>query len=242
MAQLTFPLDSQTKAVIFDKDGTLINFHLMWATWMTDLVRRLEQATHTQFGQQLLVNLGYDPSQNRVIPGSALAIATLDEMRTAIVEAMTQVGISEEQAAYALRQTWYLPDPVALAEPLTDLNALFTALNANGIKVAVATADDHAPADATLAGLGVASFVEMVVGADDMPPKPQPHAILAICEHLGIEPSQSVMVGDSPVDMLMGRAAGAGLCVGVASGIHTAAELEEYADIVIDSIRDLFPH
>jgi phosphoglycolate phosphatase len=104
----------------------------------------------------------------------------------------------------------------------------------------VATADNHAPAAATLAGLGVASLVEAIIGADDgLPVKPAPDAVLEICRRLGVTPAQAVMIGDTPVDMQMGRSAGAGLVVGVTSGVYPAELLTPYADVVLPSIAGL---
>jgi phosphoglycolate phosphatase len=48
-----------------------------------------------------------------------------------------------------------------------------------------------------------------------------------------------VVVGDAVADLRMGRAAGAGLVVGVLSGLSSAALLAPYADAVIDSVADL---
>ena len=47
------------------------------------------------------------------------------------------------------------------------------------------------------------------------------------------------MVGDSPHDLHMGRAAGAGLVVGVLTGVGTQEELVDIADMVVPSIADL---
>jgi phosphoglycolate phosphatase-like HAD superfamily hydrolase len=47
-------------------------------------------------------------------------------------------------------------------------------------------------------------------------------------------------VGDSPADIAMGRAAGAGLVVGVRTGVATAADLDA-ADRILDSVGDLLP-
>jgi phosphoglycolate phosphatase-like HAD superfamily hydrolase len=47
------------------------------------------------------------------------------------------------------------------------------------------------------------------------------------------------MVGDTPVDMQMGRSASAGLVVGVTSGVYPAELLAPYADVVLPSIVGL---
>jgi phosphoglycolate phosphatase-like HAD superfamily hydrolase len=211
----------------------------MWATWMVEMARRLELAAGLPLSGHLFRSLGYEPATGRVLPGLPLALAPMDEMRAAIVASLRAAGMADAAAWQALDAAWFFPDPVATARPLADLPALFGALRARGIRIAVATADNHAPAAATLAGLGVASLVDAIVGADDMPSKPEPDAVLAICRWLGVAPAQALVVGDAPVDMQMGRSAGAGLVVGVTSGIYLAEQLAPYADVVIDSIGGL---
>ena len=51
--------------------------------------------------------------------------------------------------------------------------------------------------------------------------------------------SAIAVVGDSPADLAMGRAAGAGLLVGVLSGVGTAADLEPLADLMLPSVAGL---
>src|SRR5207253_1206595 len=97
-------------------------------------------------------------------------------------------------AAAAIQAGWHIPDPVALARPLADLPALFGALRAGGMRIAVATTDDRAPTLATLAALGVAPLVDaLACGDDGYPIKPAPDAILALCRELGIVPAHAAM-------------------------------------------------
>ena len=63
--------------------------------------------------------------------------------------------------------------------------------------------------------------------------------LLRLCDELDIPPARVVVVGDAVADLQMGRTAGAGLVVGVLSGLSSAALLAPYADAVIDSVADL---
>ena len=63
--------------------------------------------------------------------------------------------------------------------------------------------------------------------------------ILGFCEHAGLEPAAVAMVGDSAHDLDAGRAAGAGLLVGVLTGPATRADLQPMADVVLDDISHL---
>ena len=70
--------------------------------------------------------------------------------------------------------------------------------------------------------------------------KPAPDPVFAVCQALGSEPPRVAVVGDSPADLAMARAAGAGLVVGVLSGVGTAADLAA-ADVVLGSVAELLP-
>ncbi len=68
--------------------------------------------------------------------------------------------------------------------------------------------------------------------------KPAPDPVFAICHAFRSEPSRVLVVGDTPADLQMGRSAGAGLVVGVRSGVTPPADLVG-ADALIGSVGDL---
>jgi phosphoglycolate phosphatase-like HAD superfamily hydrolase len=149
-------------------------------------------------------------------------------------------GLSQARAAALVADTWFTPDPVTTARPVTNLPHLFTSLRRQGLQIAIATSDDRAPTLATLANIGVAQQVAFVVAADDgVPLKPAPDMVWAACQAAGVPPSQSVVVGDALPELYMARAAGAGLSVGVANGVSSAEDLAALADVVIPSVRNL---
>jgi phosphoglycolate phosphatase-like HAD superfamily hydrolase len=229
--------------VVFDKDGTLIDFDRMWSGWSADLVRKLVALAGGDVRSRLVDALGLDPGGERVIPGSPLAAWPMARLRELTVATLVDGGLALAEAEATVARSWHPPDPVALAHPLTDLGALFGALRGRGIRVAVATSDDRAPTEATLAGLGLGELVEALVCADDgLRVKPEPDTFLHLCALLGVDPSRAAMVGDSAADVAMGRAAGAGLVVGVLSGVGSRAELEPFADTIIGSVGDLLPN
>jgi phosphoglycolate phosphatase len=228
------------KLIIFDKDGTLIDFDAMWGAWITDLARRLEASAGLSLAERLFQVMGFDSASGRVAAGGRLAVTPMAGLHALTVDLVRDVGIPPAAAEQVVAAAWYIPDPVALARPLADLPALFGALRARGIRIAVATSDDRTPTEMTLAGLGVADLVSAVIGADDgVPLKPAPDMVVTLCRDLGIAPARAAVVGDAVDDLEMGRAAGAGLVVGVLSGVSTAALLAPHADVVIPSVADL---
>ena len=75
-----------------------------------------------------------------------------------------------------------------------------------------------------LDGLGLSTRFAKVIGGDEAPRKPNPEGLLSICAALGVAPSEALMVGDSLVDLAVGRAAGVRVC-GVTWGHASRDEL-----------------
>ena len=228
---------------IFDKDGTLIDFHLMWGDWVRALADRIAAARGGErLDDVVFATMGVDQATGRVHPHGALAATPMARLREALVDGLAAAGVGVHEARRAVADAWHSPDPVTLAHPITDLRALFTALRASGIRIAVATSDDREPTERTLAHLGVAPLVDGVACADDgRPVKPQPHAVTWLCRELGVAANRAAVIGDSAADLRMGRAAGAGLMVGVLTGVGDRATLATLADVVVDSVADLAP-
>jgi phosphoglycolate phosphatase len=226
--------------VVFDKDGTLIEFDAMWGGWAAELGASLERAGGVPIRDALYRMLGVDPVSGRARAGGTLAATPMARLREQTGDLLVAVGLDGPAAERALDDAWHAPDPVQLARPLTDLGALFGRLRASGRRVAVATSDDREPTERTLDALGLTNAIDAVVCADDgVPVKPEPDMVLRLCARLGVAPSRTVVIGDSVADLEMGRRAGAGLVIGVLTGVDDAVHLGRHANVVLASIADL---
>jgi phosphoglycolate phosphatase-like HAD superfamily hydrolase len=225
--------------VVFDKDGTLIDFHAMWSAWMVELTADLVAATGRPIEASLYGAFGFDPVAGRALPGRPLATTPMADLRDLAIEALAAAGVDRSAAVAALDAAWVGPDPVALARPLADLPALFEALRQHGLRAAIVTTDDREPTMRSLGALGLADLVDAVLAADDgVPVKPAPHAVLHVAHELGVAPGSVAVVGDSAADLAMARAAGA-RAIAVTSGVGSAADLASLADAVLPSVAAL---
>ena len=226
--------------VVFDKDGTLIDFDAMWAPWIVELAARLERITGLPLAERLFAELGFDAAAGRTIAGGPLAVLPMAILRDAVPDVAVRAGAGAAAAAAAVDAAWFVPDPVTTARPLADLPRLFAALHGAGCRIAVATSDDHEPAARTLASLGLADLVDLLVGADDgLARKPAPDMVLRAAAAVDVPAARTAVVGDSLADLEMGRAAGAGRVIGVLSGVSAREDLEPFADAVVNSVADL---
>jgi phosphoglycolate phosphatase-like HAD superfamily hydrolase len=228
--------------LVFDKDGTLIEFHLMWGGWLDTLAGRLEAATGLSLKEGLYPLLGVDPRSGIVHAHGLLAATPMSRIREVVQAYVGEAGASPAAARDAVESAWHAPDPVALAQPVTDLGALLGRLRTRVGTFAVATSDDRVPTERTLEALGVTALFATITCADDgIRTKPAPDPVLYICATLGIAPARTAVVGDSPADLLMGRAAGVARSIGVLTGVGDRTSLEPFADLVLGSIAELAP-
>jgi phosphoglycolate phosphatase len=226
--------------VIFDKDGTIIEFGSMWSGWAVAIADALRLEVGRSVDGPLFEMLGYDVATGVVRPGGGLAATPMARLRERTREVLVAEGLSDVEAERALAAAWHAPDPVGLAQPLADLPALFAGLRTSGRRVAIATSDDREPTERTLAAFGLTGAIDALVCADDgIPVKPAPDMVLSLCATTGIAPSRTAVVGDSAADLLMARAAGAGLAIGVLTGVGDRADLAPHADRLIDSVEEL---
>lgn len=235
------PLDG-VDLLIFDKDGTLIEFHEMWGPWVGRLADRLEAATGLALRDGLHPLLGIDPATGRIHPHGLLAATPMSRIRDVVQSYVDNAGTGPALAAAAVAAAWHAPDPVTLAQPVADLPILLSRLRRHVGTFAVATSDDRIPTERTLAALGVAAeFAALSCADDGIRTKPAPDPVLYLCGRLGIPPGRAAVVGDSPADLQMGRAAGVARSIGVLTGVGDRASLGPLADVVLESIEDLGP-
>jgi phosphoglycolate phosphatase len=114
------------------------------------------------------------------------------------------------------------------------------AVHRAGVRTAVVTNKQHRFADALLRRLGLAGWVDAVVGGDScVRRKPDPQPLLFACESLQVPLSESLMVGDSVNDVQAARAAGIPV-VCVSYGYNEGRDPRTLdCDSLLDSLADL---
>ena len=220
------------EAVLFDKDGVLVDFDQTWGAWGGRFLDRLSQGDH-ELRTQAAEALVYDEDAAVFLASSPLIAGTSDTWLTLLEPVLPERKREDliEHAVAALKETTVV-STVELAPVLAELRAL-------GLPLGIATNDHEESARRQMDELGVVDMFDKIIGADSgYGAKPAPGMQLAFAEHLGIDPGQIAMVGDSTHDLFAGAEAGM-VCVAVLSGPAPEVELAPHAHVTLPDISYL---
>jgi len=241
-------IEVPARCVVFDKDGTLIDFH---AVWGPRLVRgATELAVAADLEDDFLVHLyqasGYDLANGKTSGQGPLATAPLHQFTVIIASVLFQHGIIWDRALELSDEhmgTSMTAIPTAQEIiPRGTLAESLGRLGEAGIPAVIATTDNRQATEIMLNVLELEPFfADVRCGDDDGPVKPDVAVLNEIAHGLQLQVGDLIMVGDTVSDLAMARKAGAALCVGITGGAGSAEELQPHADVLIDDIGEIRP-
>lgn len=221
--------------ILFDKDGTLLDYAKSWVPVNYELAR-IAAGGDEALARRLLLAGGMDPDTGHVAPDSLLAAGNTVE----IAEGMVAAGAPFSVDALAEHFDGLFAGSAALAVAVTDLAAFFATLYGRGYRLGVASSDNEASIRATARRFGFEDYIHYVAGYDSgYGVKPEPGMVLGFCAATGLAPHQVAVVGDNNHDLHMGRNAGAGLTVAVLTGTGSRESLSQASDYCLNDITEL---
>jgi HAD superfamily hydrolase (TIGR01509 family) len=216
------PLSQQPAAIILDLDGTLVDtVEMRIEAWLR---------TFDQFGipagrEHVAKLIGSD--------GRRLARVVADAAGSALDAALAEEIDRRAGEVYSELNT----DP----KPLPGARELLQALDAMGLRWAIATSSRPEQVGKSIESLNLPRPPAIIDGSRVEHAKPAPDLLLFVARELGIEPSHAWYVGDSLWDMQAARAAEMSP-IGVASGSATTDELQEAgAWQTVDNLNHVLP-
>lgn len=227
------------KGILFDKDGTLFDYHASWAPVNAGAAMTATRGD-PELAETLLVAGGLDPASGRYASGSLLAAAHTGEIAEAWARIMQMPADQVPDLIERLDRTFQELGPIH-ATPVGDLRALMTGLRDRGLILGVATSDSEEGARRMLTDAGCgADLVAYIAGYDSgHGGKPNPGMVHGFTAATGLPADSVMVVGDNLHDIRMGRAAGCRLAIGVLTGTSSRNDLAAEADAVLNSILDL---
>lgn len=196
------------KLVIFDWDGTLVDSIDSILTGFRHAYRRHGHPCPPETALKATIGLPLAAAFEAVSPG--LPTATMVTL---------------------YREYWF--DPGRPTSPwINGATETLDWLSQRNIRCAIATGKSRQGAELELTRLQAESRFATLKSSDCAAPKPHPEMLQQILRELEIDPSEAMMVGDSPLDLRMARAAKVP-AIGVLGGVGSAQSLHQEQPLAV---------
>jgi|GEM_PF-2740546 len=203
------------KGVLFDKDGTLLEFHSTQHSIYSAVLASLKADFRVPDSllRQLSAALGHLP--DRLTPDSLLQHSTNRQIAQAL---------SDTSRVYAEEHQWQQPcdaddlleliERLSLAEDvpyvaLPNVPETLSYLRRKGYRLGVATVDTRSATVAGLKKTGILEYFDYLGTGEESRPKPDPSLAEGFCSRYGVLPSELLIVGDGENDMVFAQNVGA---------------------------------
>ena len=233
------------KGILFDKDGTLVDFFSLWlgaAEEVTgEFLRKNSMPEDREMREYIMEAMGI--KNNKADPKGGLAYKSYAEIAKDLEKALSKknISISVREIGAQLEGvfTQYISgDDVCYIET-ADLKVLLEKLKRMEIYIGLATADTLYSALKCLESLNILAEFDYI-GADDGVKRPKPYSDMfqEFQEKFSLKPEEIAVVGDTCNDMVFARQNG-GIGIGVLSGVSEREDFGKEADYILASVEGL---
>ncbi|MEH2399466.1 HAD family hydrolase [Nostoc sp.] len=225
------------QAILFDKNGTLEDSE----TYLRSLAQRAARLIDAQvpgIGEPLLMAFGVNGSS--LNPAGLIAVASRRETEVACAAYIAETGkgwfeslkIATQALDEADKYIEQTPSPLFVGSL-----DLLKYLQEGGLKLGILSAATTKEVHNFVANHQLNDYIQLEMGVDEGPSKPDPVLFLQACQALEVEPGATLMVGDSVGDMQMARNAKAAGCIGI-TWVGKSDNVRG-ADVVINQLDEI---
>ncbi len=230
------------EAIIFDKDGTLLDFDAFWIAVSVNAIRQVlaDSGCAGVALEPILIAIGVQDGKTDM--NGVLCKGTYREIGEIVHDHLVQAGCTrscEDTVQQVIAAYNRHMDAGEVRPTCPTLKAVLTHLKAQGIKLAVVTTDNAPITRRCLEKLGILDLFDAVYTDDGKTPvKPDPACAEDFMALTGATRETTVMVGDTMTDVRFAKNAGIRV-VGIAQTAENRAVLLPHADAVIADMAQL---
>ena len=232
----------KTEGIIFDKDGTLIDFDAFWVSVsknaLDSVVLRFNMEKVPV--DEILDAFGVHNGVTSI--DGVLCRGTYEQMGRIVYGILCKYGCENscEEVTEAVIAAYNKSADVGEVKPTSPMLAdVLRNLKAQGKRLAVVTTDNELITRKCLSALGIEELFDKIYTDDGATPtKPDPFCAFDFCNLFGMDKDRMVMVGDTVTDAEFSKNAGISM-IGLARNEENREILSCHTNTVITDMREL---
>jgi phosphoglycolate phosphatase len=237
------------KAVIFDKDGTLIDIHHYWSSMIKQrsslvAIKWFNNNDKETIENYLVSLMGFDIQTGKMKPEGPIGIKPRSFIVNIVADFVRQSGFSitndEVEILFNKVDKETSQDMLPLLKVLPSVNELLLKLNECGIQSVIASTDITSRAEIAMKTLKLDKYFSNIVGSDLVDKsKPAPDLANLALNDMAFDANSVVVIGDHPYDIQMGENINSGLNIAVLTGISNYSMFSGLNCIVTNDLSSI---
>lgn len=238
------------KVVLLDKDGTLIDIHHYWVSMINIrseyIVDRWfpEVSNKQDIKDKLVETMGVDIQSERMNPNGPVGVKPRSFIVRVAADVVRNLGCKisdgDMENIFLEVDADTSKNMLPLLKLLPGVKELLMKLKSSNIYAVIVSTDITSRARKAMQALEIEEYFSEIIGGDLVEnTKPSSDLAELALDKVGCMASSAIVIGDHPVDMLMGKNAGIDVNIGVLTGLSRKKSFDECRCNIITDLKSV---
>jgi|APSaa5957512535_1039671.scaffolds.fasta_scaffold22131_2 phosphoglycolate phosphatase len=243
-------IHSSPEVVLFDKDGTLIDIHHYWVSMINIrseyIVDRWfpEVSNKQEIKYKLIETMGVDVQSGKMNSNGPVGVKPRPFIVHVTADVVRNMGceISDDdmEDIFLEVDTETSKNMLPLLKLLPGVKELLMKLKSFDIQTVIVSTDITSRARKAMQALEMDQYFAEIIGGDLVKnAKPASDLAELALDKVGCMASSAIVIGDHPVDMLMGKNAGIDVNIGVLTGLSRKKSFNECQCNIVTDLKSI---
>lgn len=235
---------SNIKAILLDKDGTLIDIKALHIPLMERRAKVIADLAKNISHNEILQYWGIDLNKDFIDIRGPFMAASKDEEKIIAATALYRNGMDWREAFLLVHRAYEIDESTKNSsdwnKPTKHVIDFVNEAYKRNYLLGIATGDTTLRATEACRVLNIHNKMTEILGVDQViNDKPSSDLVVEFCQRTKLQPQEVMTIGDSIKDALMAKNAGVGLSIAILSGVTSREEFGNLPNHIISSFEEI---